>query len=362
LAAFYEQVGDAQRARDTYQRILELEPTDAKAQLALAGKPGLHTEEARYISSLRSVFENPDLAIDLKLSRILPFIAKVAETNDPALAASTLALTELLERVHPGEAKAFAASADLLYHSGRRREAIERYEKTLTLDETVYLVWEQLLHAYHEEKEYVALRRRADEALDLFPNRAEIHYLYGVACLELGQPRQAVDALEQALLMGGGDVRIAYLAQSKLGRAYQMLNRLKDADAAFEAALKLNARSVNTLAWYSYALAQRGERLDQAEAFVKQGLAIAPQHPYCQAAQGWILYKRKDFSGAKNWLGKALENGAADNAQVLEHYGDALFHTDGADAALPYWSRALQKLGVSATLEKKINERRLHEQ
>ena len=69
----------------------------------------------------------------------------------------------------------------------------------------------------------------------------------------------------------------------------------------------------------------------------------------------------KDYKKAKEWIGKAIENGGAESTTILEHYGDILFQLGDVDSALEYWSKALEKGGKSEFLEKKIADRKLYE-
>lgn len=361
LAGFFEEIGEKEKARETYQRILEADPDNAKAKLALAGNPDKSSGDRQYLESLKPVFRQPDVDIDLKIKNIMPLIRKVADTGDRELGEAALELTRILEEQHPGEAKAFAASADLLYHLGRRSEAIEKYRKTLELDDTVYLVWEQLLYALYEESDYAALQETAEEAMDFFPNKASAYYLYGVAANELGDQEDALNALQQALLMAGNDQRMTYNIQARLGLAYEALDDFAAAGEAFSAALSLNAQSARVLSDYSLMLARQGVRLDEAEEMAVKANGLQPDTPEFQDVYGWVLYKKKDFNKAKKWIGEALKNGGDENPRILEHYGDVLFQLDEQEAALDYWNKALENGSTSKLLEKKINDKQLYE-
>jgi len=361
LAEFYQEIDEPKKARAVYDAILEADPNDAKAKLALTGAPESSSDELRYIESLRPVFEQPEVALDLKLQRILPIIQEVANTNNRALGEATLELTTLLESQHPDNAKPYAASADLLYYMGRRREAIAKYEKTLQLDDTVFSVWEQLLYAYLEEEDYEQLADRAEAAMDFFPNQPTAYWMYGIAANELGDQEDALSALQQALLMSGSNDRMQFNVQSRLGLVYEALGRPQEATAAFEAALKLNPQGLELLNDYSYVLAQRGEELDRALEMAELINDLRPDYPAYQDTYGWVYYKMKDYNKAKRWIGEALQNGGDDHPLVLEHYGDVLFQLDDQEGALRYWMLAQEKGSKSKLLGKKINDKQLYE-
>lgn len=361
LAGFYEQIGETKLAKDIYSNILKLAPDDPRANMALAGTSGRASDDAQYLQSLITVFEKPDINIDLKIAKLIPFITKVADTGDKNLAISVLELTDILERVHPDEAKPLAAAADLLYYSGEPIKALEKYKKALKLDDTVFLVWEQVLRIYEEAGDYEALRKNSENAMDLFPNKAILYYLNGLANAKLDRPEDALDGFDQASLIAGTDGKLLFDVAIGEGMVYFDLKKYEASEDAFTKALTLNPKAVEALRSYSYTLALRGEKLDQAKQMAKQAVDLAPQDAESLAAYGWVMYKLRDYKEAKKWLEKSLENGGNKEAAFLEHYGDVLFQLNDSEAALQYWVKAQESGSTSDLLEKKIADRHLYE-
>lgn len=362
LANFYQQIGEDEKAVAVYKEILTLDPDDQKAQIgALAEKANGQSQEFDYLNSLSTAFRDENLSIDLKIEKIIPFIRKVADTGDPALADAVLQLTEILETVHPDDAKGFSASGDLLYYSNRRTQAIEKYKKTLKLNDSVFAVWEQLLYALEEEHRYEELAETAEEAMDLFPNKAIISYFSGLAQYQLGQYKKARNDLDMALLMAGNNGRLQYDVQSQLGLTLQALKDYPAADKAFEAALRLNAKSPQVLSDYSYALAQRGEQLQKAKNMAKQANELLPNQSSYEHSYGWVLYKAQEYKQAADWLKKAAENNTDKAPDTFEHYGDVLYQLGEVDLAVKYWVEAQENGSSSDLLDKKIADRKLYE-
>lgn len=361
LAEFYLQIGEQGEAQKIYRDILRIDPEDSKAELAATAKKASRNPSAGgFAEQLKSIFEQDDVDIDLKISKIMPLIQEVANSGNKDLAEEILQLTDILEKVHPGEAKAFSASGDLLYYSGRKSEALAKYQKTLELDDTVYLVWEQIMSIHSEAGDYKRLLQASEETMDYFPNKAQAYYFNGLANHELGDAEEAISSLEQALLMAGDDGRLIFSIQSQLALSYYVQEQYNSAQQAFEAALQLNAKAPLVLNNYSYFLAQRGEQLEKAADMARQATQLAPDQAVFQDTYGWVFYKMQDYKKAKEWIGKALKNGGLDKPNILEHYGDVLFQLESKDEAVEYWQKALDQGSKSKLLQKKIADRQLH--
>jgi len=361
LAGFYEQIKEDEQARKVYQQILELDPDNAKAKMAVAGAVREQSGgEMAFLNSLKPVFENPDVQIDVKIKEILPLIQQASNEDDRAMLPALLELSRILVNVHPDEAKAHAAYADLLYYAGEKDEAVAEYERTLELDETVYLVWEQLLYLYKEQEAYEQLVERAENAMDIFPNQAEIYYLYGLGQTENGEYRDALSVLNQALLMSGRDGRLQFDVYTQMGKTQHAMGEYGDSNASFEKALQLNSEGTPALNAYSFALADRGENLDRAEDMIERANKLISNNPEYQSTYAWVFYQQENYSKARQWAEKALQNGGDDDANILERYGDILFQLGETELALTNWKKAQEQGNDSEALERKIAERKIN--
>ena len=54
----------------------------------------------------------------------------------------------------------------------------------------------------------------------------------------------------------------------------------------------------------------------------------------------WILYQLKEYEEAKEWIVKALKNGADNSPVVVEHYGDILYKLGEIQNAVIQWKKA----------------------
>jgi tetratricopeptide (TPR) repeat protein len=358
LAAFHESQGDDEAARKVYEQIIRTSPNDPKAQLALAGGSNAQADELGYLASLQPSFERADVAVDLKIAKLYPFITQVAETGDVRIADAALALTSTMERVHGGDAKPLAAAGDLYFHSGRLPEAIEKYRATIARDESVFAVWEQLLSALHRTGDMAALYKTANDALDVFPNRATVPYFVAIGADGLKRYPDALDALDMATLMSAKNPQLQADIKALEGQVYQHQGDDTKAAAAFKVARELMPDSPEVNYRYGQYLLARGT-IKEAKAAAQKAADADTGHPYYAVGLAQVLYAEGSYDKAENWLTTARKAGAAYWPAALELSGDVLFQLKRTDEAVDFWQQAKTRGGDSPRLTEKITNRKI---
>ena len=333
-AEYYQKTGDRNAAMLIYERILTHDPSDSKAQLALAGKnapsdngkTGLSvsstatSKDAAFLMSLKGLFGKSDISIDEKIKTVLPFAQKISAHKDKALATAGLELAQILEKTHPNDAKAYALLADMLYHNDRLTESLAQYKQCLELNKTIYAVWEQKMYIEEELGLFDDLLKTSAAATDLFPSQATAFYFNGLANERKGQFGAAIESLEQALLMSAKKPVVRSNTFSELGITLSKLKTYDKATENFEAALKIEPVSPIALLRFANALAARKVEPEKAQQMANQARKIAADR----------------------------------DPSVLELYGDYLFKTGDREGAIELWELAKEKGGKSVILEKKI--------
>lgn len=108
---------------------------------------------------------------------------------------------------------------------------------------------------------------------------------------------------------------------TQTGLVLDHLGRTLESDAAYETALKLepnNAFANNNLA---YSLTTRGIELKRALALAGKSIEIQPNNASFLDTYGWILFNMGNYDGAAKYLEKAVKIGDA-GATIYEHLGD----------------------------------------
>jgi predicted Zn-dependent protease len=85
---------------------------------------------------------------------------------------------------------------------------------------------------------------------------------------------------------------------------------------------------------------------------------LEPGSPTYQDTYAWVLFRMGRHADARVWMEKALAGSPAPDGVLLEHYGDILYETGDAAAAIAQWRMAREKGGAGPLIDRKITEGR----
>lgn len=151
-----------------------------------------------------------------------------------------------------------------------------------------------------------------------------------------GQEAEAFELIDDALRHSPDDHELLYessmLAES-LGRLEVMEGRLRKLIALQPD----HAHAYNAL---GYALADRGQRLDEAEALIARALELTPNDPFILDSMGWVRFRRSDLPAALNHLERAY--GIRQDPEIAAHLGEVLWTLERRTDATRLWDEALK--------------------
>lgn len=338
------------------QKALKTDPDNPQAHMILASVYQQQKKKPEAEQELKLAFNSPALDIDDKVRILVGFIKQLP---DPSVNQTALDLAAATVRVHPKEAKAYAVAGDVQTLTDHKKDARDTYLKALKLDNSKFQIWQQVVLIDAELNQTDSLLAHTDRALELFPNQAALWFYNGVGYMLKKQNAKAVKSLEHGRKLVAGNAELLGQFDASLGDAYHELKQYDKSDAAYESALASDPNNVSALNNYSYFLSLRGEKLDKAKQMSARTLKLFPESDTYLDTYAWILYKMKDYAGAKENLEKALKS--TQDAAVIEHYGDVLYQLGDKEKAVAEWQRARKAGTGSEFLDRKLKERKLVE-
>ena len=348
------------KASDLYNRVLAIEPDNARALLALAELGVQNGNPKQSLEDLKKIFANPKVDIDTKVKILYPYLQFWEIKKDHKQDAFDLA--EILTQTHPEQAKAWAIKGDLYYLDNQNDKALPAYLKSLEITKDVFQVWQQVMLIYNSNKDWANLEKTCKDAIDVFPNQAFIYLFKGGAELQTKEYEKAVKSFSKGEKMSADNDKLRAQFLSNMGDAYHSLNKNTESDSAYDRALKLDPENAFVLNNYSYYLSERKVNLEKAKEMSAYSNKLEPDNTSFLDTYAWILFQLNDFTAAKDWQDKAIKAGGDKSGTILEHYGDILFKLGKKDDAVGYWKKAKDLGTDSSTLDRKIAEQKYIEQ
>jgi len=196
--------------------------------------------------------------------------------------------------------------------------------------------------AAKDPEKALAIYRRA---LKSDPENATVQVAYALVCSAAGRTAEAV-AMTRRILAQKPEEEVAAAAWATLLEALRAEGKFREGtQVAGEMLESVTTSSARAIAYYqrAAALAEMGERLDEALEDAERSLRLAPRdlRQFPLAAKGWVHYKRKEFARAVECLSRAAELGESPTS--LAHLGLAYLAVGDARAARKAFDRAKRR-------------------
>lgn len=363
VATHYRNENKADKAEEYYQRILHLDPNHTQANLAMAQKNRSNGQNGgAYLQNLLPIIQNPQVGLEQKIKEISPFLEKNKTHPHTETLTALKTVGEALVMAHPEQWSALVLFGDILAENKEDVAALEHYQRAVKLAPTQWGVREKLIlqtYHLHQSKSLLTL---TEEAMDLFPTQARVFIGHAQALIAYEKYNEALRSLQDASLMAAAQPTLQAEVWALQGYASFMSGQTEKTSEYFDQLNRLNQKPLEALRWQAYTLLQQEASLEEGQKLCKSIQALDADHYSGKYLQGVYYSRKKSFNEAREWLQKALQHDGDHDVDVLELYGDILFHLNQHDEALQYWIKARDlRPAPSVNLNKKITSKQLSE-
>jgi tetratricopeptide (TPR) repeat protein len=246
--------------------------------------------------------------------------------------------------------------ADLSFKLGDYSKSADMLKGIIRIDKRNYPAYEQLIFCENALGDLDSVSYYSNLAIRLFPERA-IPYLFGGStAFQQEHYETAVILLENGLRRSEQDhLKVEFY--SLLAECYERMQMYEKSEEYFSNALEIDQNNNGIRNNFAYYLALRNKSLSYARELSKRTIETEPRNPTYLDTYAWILFKMNKTGKAKRYIEAAIENGGQNNAEILLHYGDILYHRNNEKEALQVWKRALElkDSSVRKELEKRVD-------
>ncbi|WP_083852675.1 tetratricopeptide repeat protein [Pedobacter arcticus] len=341
-------------ALKVYQQAKQLDDSNPFTRMAIAQILDSQKRPAEAYEEVKVAFAQPSFNIDQKVKIIIKYFDAFPDVTAVAKAEE---LSQIITIAHPTDPKPFSLYGDVLYQKQDFKGAKLAYQKALSLNKNVFVIWDQLLRIELFDNDTKALIKDGEEALTLFPNQFSLYFYVGMGYLIEKNYAKAITYLNNTLAYDIDNKELKTQIYSSLGDAYQGEKKYKESVVAYEQALALDPNNSYTLNNYAYYLSLRDEDLQKAEKMSVKSNQLEKENASFQDTYAWILFKLEKYKEARDWMQKAILNNP-NSAVQFEHLGDIFYKLGDTGQALENWNKSLKIDTDNPLLKKKINEKK----
>jgi Tfp pilus assembly protein PilF len=353
LAEIYIGMGENEKAREVYDKLLERNPDDPRIQLAICDFLINEKNYDELFLLLNNVILNNNIKREDKISlfaRLMELPDLVSKKSDELLIAlmvfeANFKSDDIIPLLRP----------ELLMKLAKLDEAELRLEEIIKDNADNYYAWEKLLLVLNQKKDYKKLMIQGEECATRFNRSFLAKILYANGALESKSYDIALEELRKAEILAGDNKE--FITQVLTMRAdvyYRMKDYIK-AFETFEIAIKSNGDDLTVINNYAYYLAEQNKNLKEAEEMAKKVIEREKGNTTYLDTYAWVLYKRGKYKEAARIMEEIINSGDTPDAEWYEHYGFILSKQRNCTKAIENWNYAIKLDSTKTNLQEEIN-------
>ncbi|MFH0759266.1 MAG: tetratricopeptide repeat protein [Bacteroidota bacterium] len=345
--------GQEERAANYYLDILEADSTNI---FALTNLTDYYRKKKDFSSSfiyLAKSFRNERIDARRKMAILSYYLSEEKYVNN--YPGEIEKLLDVLIQMHPEEREILLMASDFHIQTRSYDKAYWNLKSYLEANGGTFPIYMQailLANAGSLSEELVSM---TGKALRYYPDSADIRFFRGLGFYGLEEYREMIDNFDSVAFENYTSKE--YISQSQMLYA-EACYRLRDfvkSDSIFESLIAEDPENYTVLNNYSYYLAERNEKLGEAEIWSRKAIERNPDNATFLDTYAWVLFKLGSYEEAEKYIMKALEKGGNNDPEVNEHAGEIQAALRSPDIAKSYYLKAIILGGDKATLEGKIN-------
>lgn len=346
--------GQEDEAAQYYLEMLEVDSTNI---FALSNLTDYYRKKEDYKNSfkyLNKSFASPKIDASRKMAILSFYLSDEKFLNDyPEELASLL---DVLIEVHPEAYDARLLASDFYIQKREYDKAYWNLRAYLGKGGSSYALYMQAILLANAGGLNEELVNVTGEAMSIYPDSLDVRFFRGLGLYEAGEYQALMDNFEDIDLDGFSSAEYSSQAKMLLAEAYYRLDDYENSDAIFEALIKSEPDNYMVLNNFSYYLAERGEKLEEAEVWSKKAIENNPDNATFLDTYAWVLYRMGEYERAEKYILIAMDKGGKNDPEVNEHAGDIQHALNSLEMARSYYQKAIMVGGDREKLEGKIEK------
>lgn len=360
LAEVYMNHGCLEKTEPLLHKVLEEEPDNGAAKVALVQYYKLAADSTRYLEMSDSVMMSINVNDEVKTKLVMQLIADNVDSTY---------VMHLLERAiaQPQQsARLGHLAVQYMLSMEQPEERIRPILKRMLEIEPDHIHARLQLSAYAARRNDIEeLIKICSEGIDYSPETIEFYYYKGLGLYQLGEYEEALQIFAKAteLVTKESDSQLVSDIYATMGDLHQLLNQPEESFRCYDSALTYTPDNLVVLNNYAYLLSVQSTQLDKAEQMSLRTIKTESTNATYLDTYAWILYQKGEYDKALIYIEQALEIENKPSDVLYEHAGDICYRLGDKQKALFYWKQALDiqrsSQNINKVLQKKIKEKKM---
>jgi len=344
--------GKEEEAAGYYQEILEV---DSLNIFALTNLTDYYRQKGDFRNSykyLAKSFASKQIDVNRKKAILSYYLSDEEQVS--AYSRELSNVIEVLAETHPEESDICLLAADFYIQTQDYNLAYHHLKNYLKLQKGTYNIYMQTIMLANAAGLNDELLEISEKALQQYPDSADIRFFRGIALYQTGKYEDLIANFDGIPSDGFSNPDYASQVAMLIAEAYYRTDNFEKSDSIFESLIREEPDNYIVLNNYSYYLAERGDKLDQAKAWSYMVVTKNPDNATYLDTYAWVLYKLRSYEEAERYILFALDKGGENDPEVNEHAGDIQLALGSFNIARSYYQKAIILGGDKSKLEEKI--------
>jgi tetratricopeptide (TPR) repeat protein len=336
-----------EEAREIFTELYDIHPDDLEILTSLVDVYVSMKDYQTAAKYLNDVIQNDDLTLELKVQIGQVYLSNIEGDSSAAALAESIFDEIITQYPDAYEGYWFRGVTGLLVQDFDA--AIRNLRRVNELNPENRDAWLYAVELLFQEGKYDELIGYADTALFHFADDADILFLLGMAYNRLERLDDAIQTLSKSVRANPEHTG----AMSMLALSYDTADEHEKSDSIYLHILSIEPDNHLVLNNFSYSLAERGEKLEEALEMSKKAVDMEPENTAYLDTLGWIYFKLGDFENARIHIRKAIDIGS-ESSVVHDHMGDIYYYLKDRESAMEFWKKSLELDDTNERVREKI--------
>ncbi len=226
--------------------------------------------------------------------------------------------------------------AQIADDQGRYEEAIERY-KAVPEGERAWLAKLRVAAMMGKMGKVADARRYlSDLPAVTIEQRIQVRQAEAQLLRDANDNQGAYDVLAQALKEHPDSAELLY----DIAMVAERIDRVDDAEKYLRRVVALKPDDAQALNALGYTLVDRTPRVAEGQALIERALKLSPDDPFILDSMGWALFRQGKYAEAEQYLRRAMKE--RPDAEIAAHLGEVLWAKGEHERAQEIWQSQLK--------------------